>query len=107
MGKKKSVALIVIMVIVLAGLAFISVASFALSSPNYFTPLISHIQLSTDLGGGYYTVYYPEGVISQEEYELLVNSDTDSDAAETYTRHKMRKAGQILFIRCSDSQSEV
>ena len=88
MGKKKSVALIVIMVIVLAGLAFISVASFALSSPNYFTPLISHIQLSTDLGGGYYTVYYPEGVISQEEYELLVNSDTDSDAAETYTRHK-------------------
>ena len=88
MGKKKSVALIVIMVIVLAGLAFISVASFALSSPNYFTPLISHIQLSTDLGGGYYTVYYPEGVISQEEYDLLINSDTDSDAAETYTRHK-------------------
>ena len=50
MGKKKSVALIVIMVIVLAGLAFISVASFALPSPNYFTPLLSHIQLSTDLG---------------------------------------------------------
>ena len=88
MGKKKSVALIVIMVIVLAGLAFISVASFALPSPNYFTPLLSHIQLSTDLGGGYYTVYYPEGVISQEEYDLLVNSETDSDAAETYTKHK-------------------
>ena len=88
MGKKKSVALIVIMVIVLAGLAFISVASFALSSPNYFTPLLSHVQLSTDLGGGYYTVYYPEGVISQEEYDLLVHSETDSDAAETYTKHK-------------------
>lgn len=26
------------------------------------------IDLSTDLGGGYTAVYYPEGVISQEEY---------------------------------------
>ena len=76
MGKKKSVALIVIMVIVLAGLAFLSVASFPLPSPNHFTPLLGHIRLSTDLGGGYYTVYYPEGVISQEEYDLLVNSET-------------------------------
>ena len=88
MGKKKSVALIVIMVIVLVGLTFLSVASFPLSSPYHFKPLLGNIRLSTDLGGGYYTVYYPEGVISQEEYDLLVNSETDSDAAETYTKHK-------------------
>ena len=88
MGKKKSVALIVIMVIVLVGLTFLSVASFPLSSPYHFKPLLGNIRLSTDLGGGYYTVYYPEGVISQEEYDLLVNSETGSDAVETYTKHK-------------------
>ena len=88
MGKKKSVALIVIMVIVLVGLTFLSVASFPLSSPYHFKPLLGNIRLSTDLGGGYYTVYYPEGVISQEEYDLLVNSETGSDAVETYTKYK-------------------
>ena len=88
MGKKKSVALIVIMVIVLVGLTFLSVASFPLSSPYHFKPLLGNIRLSTDLGGGYYTVYYPEGVISQEEYDLLVNSETGSEAVETYTKYK-------------------
>ncbi len=91
MGKKKSVALIVIVSIVLAALVFISVASFGLSTPYYFAPLLSQVKLSTDLGGGYYTVYYPEGVISQEEYELLANSETEEgeeNPADSYTRHK-------------------
>lgn len=98
MGKKKSVVLIVLSTIVLAALIFISVASFPLSTPYYFNPLLNLIDLSTDLGGGYYTVYYPEGVISEKEYDALVadyeareetpdTSDDVEDPADQYTRH--------------------
>ena len=98
MGKKKSVVLIVLSTIVLAALVFISVASFPLGTPYYFQPLLGLIDLSTDLGGGYYTVYYPEGVISEKEYDALVadyearletpdTSDNVADPADEYTRH--------------------
>ena len=98
MGKKKSVVLIVLSTIVLAALVFISVASFPLGTPYYFQPLLGLIDLSTDLGGGYYTVYYPEGVISEKEYDALVadyearletpdTSDDVADPADEYTRH--------------------
>lgn len=72
MGKKKSVALIVIVTIVLVALLFISVTpSFYVSTAEKFNSLLSIVDLGSDLGGGYYTVYYPEGVISQSEYEAL------------------------------------
>ncbi len=72
MGKKKSVALIVLVTVVLAALLFVSVTpSFYVSTAEKFNSLLSIIDLGSDLGGGYYTVYYPEGVISQDEYEAL------------------------------------
>lgn len=86
MGKKKSAALIVLFTVVLVGLVFMSVASFPVSAVYNYNSLLSMIDLSTDLGGGYTAVYYPEGVISQEEYNALVadyeDKKDEADAPE-------------------------
>lgn len=85
MGKKKSVALIVLVTLILAALLFISVTpSFYVSAAQRFNSLLSIVDLGTDLGGGYYTVYYPEGVISQSEYETL-RAEYDEAVAEAGT----------------------
>ena len=86
MGKKKSAALIVLFTVVLVGLVFMSVASFPVSAVYNYNSLLSMIDLSTDLGGGYTAVYYPEGVISQEEYNALAadyeDKKDEADAPE-------------------------
>lgn len=72
MGKKRSVALIVLITIVLAGVLFMSITpTFYVSEVKKFNSLLSIVDLGRDLGDGYYTVYYPEGVISDDEYEDL------------------------------------
>lgn len=82
MGKKKSAALIILFTVVLVGLVFMSVASFPVSAVYNYNSLLSMIDLGTDLGGGYTTVYYPEGVISQEEYNALVADYEDRQDEE-------------------------
>ena len=57
MGKKKSAVLIVLFTVVLVGLIFMSVASFQVSAVKNYNSLLSMIDLSTDLGGGYTAVY--------------------------------------------------
>ena len=87
MGKKKSVALIVLISLILAVLLAMSVASFSVpSTVKNYNSLLSVIDLGCDLGGGYQTVMYPEGVISKEEYQSLVEADEAS--AEDYTAYK-------------------
>lgn len=101
MGKKKSVVLIVLITIVLAGVLFLSITpTFYVSNVNRFNSLLSIVDSGKDLGDGYYTVYYPEGVISKSEYEMLEaeyeyaleNGDSGSgsvdDPAEEYTPYK-------------------
>ena len=94
MGKKKSAVLIILFTVVLVGLVFMSVASFPVSAVYNYNSLLSMIDLGTDLGGGYTTVYYPEGVISQEEYNALVaeyeaqgSDDETKDPEKLYQRH--------------------
>lgn len=95
MGKKKSAALIILFTVVLVGLIFMSVASFPVSAVKNYNSLLSMIDLSTDLGGGYTTVYYPEGVISQEEYNALEaeyketqgTDDATTDPEDLYYPH--------------------
>ena len=98
MGKKKSAALIVLVTVVLLGLLFICFApTFQAKTPYDYRSLLGSVELSTDLGGGYSTVYYPEGVISQSEYDLIEslytaaenNGDTSGlENPADYTRHK-------------------
>ncbi len=99
MGKKRSVALIVLMSVVLAGLLFISVTpAFFVNDTQRFTSLLSIVDLGSDLGTSYTAVYYPEGVITKEEYDALeaayqegqsteTTKDDISDPSEQYARH--------------------
>ena len=83
MGKGKSVLLIVIVTVVLAGLLFIGFTpSFSVGVQN-FKSLLSGVDLGTDLGGGYYTVYYPEGVLSASDYAI-----EDEETQSEYSQYK-------------------
>ena len=83
MGKGKSVLLIVIITVVLAALLFIGFTpSFPVGVDN-FKSLLSNVDLGTDLGGGYTTVYYPEGVLSASEYEI-----EDEETQSEYVQYK-------------------
>ena len=68
MSKKKSAALFVLITIILAVLCVWCTVSFE-AGVNDVHSVISIINKDTSLGGGYTTVYYPEGVISAEDYE--------------------------------------
>ena len=71
MGKKKSVVLMTLLTIVIAVLCFITAfPSFVIpGTAKKWNPAVKQYDLSTDLGGGYYVYYYPEGVIPASEYE--------------------------------------
>ena len=65
MGKKQSVVLLTIITIVLALLCAVCTVSFEISgSVKDFKSVLSAIDLDANFGGGYYTVLYPEGIIS-------------------------------------------
>ena len=73
MGKKKSVVLMVLLTIVIVVLTALTIFP-AFSVPGTvqkWNPVVLQYDLGSDLGGGYYAYCYPEGVISEAEY----NSD--------------------------------
>ena len=85
MGKKKSVVLMVILTIVIVALCAITVfPAFPLpwtDGVQKWNPAVLQYDLGADLGGGYYTYYYPEGVISESEYKNDVKALEDSVAS--------------------------
>ncbi len=85
MGKKKSVVFMILLTIVMVVLCAITAfPAFAVpNSVKKWNPAVLQYDLGTDLGGGYYAYYYPEGVISETEYK---NLNSDEDKAE-YVRH--------------------
>ena len=76
MGKKKSVVLMTLLTIVIAVLCAITAFppfAFPGNSVKEWNPAIYQYDLGKDLGGGYYTYYYPEGVISETEFKNNLN----------------------------------
>ena len=74
MGKKKSVVIMTLLTIVLAALCFITAfPSFRLpwsaNKKDSWNPAVLQFDVGRDFGDGYYTYYYPNGVISETEYE--------------------------------------
>ena len=67
MGKKKSVVLMVLLTIVIVVLCGLMLIPFPVSETDSWKPPVLRYDLSTDLGGGYYAYYYPEGVIPETE----------------------------------------
>ena len=88
MGKKKSVVLMVLLTIVIIALcAITALPSFAIpNSVKKWNPAVKQYDFSADLGGGYYAYYYPEGVISEAEYEdnLATAEDRRNMRRRTY-----------------------
>ena len=96
MGKKKSVVLTVLITIVMVALlvltAFPSFTIPGTEGIKLWNPAVMQFDLGMDLGGkhvadsrvggGYYAYYYPEGVISEVEYETNVRLLEGEDLAD-------------------------
>ena len=89
MGKKKSVVLMVIISIVLIALTVFTVC------PSFWFPwndrlngwnsvTAEFVDFGSDYKGGYYAYYYPEGVITEDEYKGKLDSLADQDSKDEY-----------------------
>ena len=102
MGKKKSVVLITLISIVVAFLCVLTMfPSFGIPFPvdgSYKTwnPVVNQFALSSDLGGGYYTYYYPQGVIPASEYENNYENISDTTEKEEYENSYVAWKGLYL-----------
>ncbi len=72
MGKKKSVVLMTLLTIVIVVLcALTAFPAIPLGNSIYrWEPIVANYDFGADLGGGYYTYYYPKGVIAETEYDM-------------------------------------
>ena len=84
MGKKKSTVLMVLLTILMAVLCAITVFPTTPIPGTVFiwNPAVMQYDFGSDLGGGYYTYYYPTGVISETEYKEL-----EAEDQEDYVQH--------------------
>lgn len=88
MSKSKSVVLTTLLTIVIVALCLMCVVpEFGLpfrvnGAYQKYNSVVSVINYGSDLGGGYSAVYYPEGVISAEEYDAKLDRLTVSLADE-------------------------
>ena len=100
MGKKKSVVIMTLLTIVIAALCFITAfPSFRLpwsaNKKDSWNPAVLQFDVGRDFGDGYYTYYYPNGVISETEYETdLLGYETALDAANKTNDSKKIDAAQ-------------
>ena len=91
MGKKKSVVLMVLLTIVIVVLTALTVfpAIPIWGTVKKWNPVVLQYDLGSDLGGGYYAYYYPEGVISETEYNsnlAVLDGEEKTDYEESYVQ---------------------
>ena len=102
MGKKKSVVLITLISIVVAFLCLLTMfPSFAIPFPvdgtyKTWNPVVNQFALSSDFGGGYYTYYYPQGVIPASEFENNYENISDETEKEEYKNSYVAWKGLYL-----------
>lgn len=113
MGKKKSVVLLTLITIVIVALcAMIAVPSFDLpflwnGAESTWHPVVDTYDFDEDLGGGYYTYYYPEGVISEAEYQVECESrEGDADKLQEYQDSYTAHGGLYLSTDPDDGVVE-
>ena len=111
MSKVKSAICLVLMTLLVAGLCLICFVSFPVSDISTFNSILTMTEKDADLGmayggkddgserylgGGYSVVYYPEGVISAEEYEATLGGK-ENEADKTKYAEKYGKVGSLYF----------
>ncbi len=81
MGKVRSAIVTTIIVLAIVALGFFSVISFSYSSGSKrYSSFVSSIDMSSEFTGSAYALMYPDGVISADEYDLVVNKSEDEEA---------------------------
>ena len=94
MGKKKSIFLMVLLTIVIVVLSAITVVpSFTIpGTVKKWNPVVNQYDLGSELGGAYYTYYYPEGIISaieyKNEYDAIEDEEERKEYADSYKQYK-------------------
>lgn len=89
MGRKKSVVLLVLLTIVIVALCLFAMmpvfGTFVWKGAvSKWNPVVKTYDFDGTLGGGYYTYYYPEGVISETEYKFNAEDKPDEYNETTY-----------------------
>ena len=105
MGKKKSVVLmtlLTIVIVVLTAITAFPAFSFPGESVKKWNPAVLQYDLGMDLGGGYYAYYYPEGVITETEYENNLADKTEEEAAEYAESYFNPEGSSLYFDRDKD-----
>ena len=135
MSKVKSAICLSLMTLLIAALCFICFVSFPVSGTDTYNSILTMTEKDADLGlryggadddsgkylgGGFSAVYYPEGVISVEEYDTTLkglqeeaaapNADADKqEKVEEYTE-KYAKVGNLYFdvdkVKMTDGQPD-
>lgn len=99
MGKKKSVVLltlITVVLVVLCALSIVPTFSFPWGDGvNGWKSAIGHLHMSADFEGGYYAYYYPEGVISETEYQSNLENYPEAEKAD-YEKQYVKSNGLYL-----------
>lgn len=92
MGKKKSVVLMTLITIVIVVLcALTAFPAFTLPGTNgvkEWNPAVLQYDLGSDFGGGYYAYYYPQGVITETEYNENVAALKGEELQEYQNSYK-------------------
>ena len=94
MGKKKSVVLMTLITIVIVVLCVITAfPAFTLPGTNgvkKWNPAVLQYDLGTDFSGGYYAYYYPQGVITEKEYNnnvAALEGEEKTDYEKSYKKY--------------------
>ena len=111
MGKKKSAFLLVLYTLLLALLCFVCTVSFSYGDNGLYTfsSILDLTEKDADLGGtyganstynggGYSTVYYPEGVISAKEYNDNLGGITEESERTEYEESYRPYADGTLYL---------
>ncbi|MBQ8308358.1 MAG: hypothetical protein IJX96_00835 [Clostridia bacterium] len=103
MGKKKSVVLMVLLTIVIVVLCAITVVpAFPVpGTVQKWNPVVLQYDLGADLGGGYYAYYYPEGVISETEYNSNL-AVLEGEEKTEYEEEYLQIEGSTLYFSKED-----
>lgn len=97
MGKIKSAILTAILLAGIVVLAFFATVSFNMAGTEgvkRYNSFISSIGLGSDLTGEAYTVLYPDGVISDDDYKSGIPDEADSDKYKEYV-DKYKNFGSV------------
>lgn len=83
MGKVKSAIITALVVAAVVILSLFAVISCPLNEVERYNSFLSSIHMGSDLTGEAYALFYPEGVISEADYNSVV-TDSDNQNRQEY-----------------------